>query len=162
VNTVRNIDEGRHFIKCRAATLETPTFGRADTATFPATGNGAVRIAYPLEFDVPASPSEMGALAAQSLGASAFRERLRDHEGVKACYCNEIQRKSEALTGRLVVQFVIDDDGKVVSTSALESTLDNAHLEVCVLEEMGKVRFPSFSGKSTTVVTYPFRFEPGH
>src|SRR5690606_2832369 len=115
-------------------------------------------IRFPFVFSPPA-PAPAAAIMAESVGASAFRTRLKHDEGVKACY-QEALARDEDLSGRLVVEFTIDARGNVAHAEQVESTLDDSALEACVIEAIGKISFPSYTGKDATVLRYPFMFRP--
>lgn len=73
-------------------------------------------------------------------------------------YCYEKQLLTDAtLAGRVSVQFVIEADGHVSSSSATGLHQDVAD---CVGKAISSIQFPKPSGGGTVTVTYPFNFQP--
>lgn len=74
--------------------------------------------------------------------------------------CYEDARKRDAsLTGKMLLEFAIDGDGRVVSSALGKgSTLVESGLTACVLGGVDELRFPA-SGKKATV-TYPIEMTP--
>jgi TonB family protein len=78
---------------------------------------------------------------------------------VLACYQRVLARDPD-LAGRVVVDFVIGQDGRVVRASAPRSTLPDATTIDCVVRAVMRSRFqPSFDGREQTM-TIPFHFVP--
>ena len=73
------------------------------------------------------------------------------------CYQRELQR-NPGLSGRVVLRFVIDRDGSVKLADIKESTLGNEAVEMCLIAEITRTRFPKPKGNGTAVVAYPFTF----
>lgn len=75
---------------------------------------------------------------------------------VKYCYEKELAQKPE-LAGRVTTRIKIDDTGTVSEATIASSTLGDANVEGCMLQQIRNWKFPA---KATTVI-YPFRFENG-
>lgn len=78
---------------------------------------------------------------------------------LRACY-RRAWLKDSSLEGKLVINLVIDPDGKVSSASAVaaKSTLHDAAVEGCVTRQILKLKFPAKGGAH---VNYPFVFTSG-
>jgi hypothetical protein len=75
---------------------------------------------------------------------------------VRACYQKELNRSPD-LAGKVIVTFVIGEDGTVKSaTIAAGSTLSDAAVTDCIRSNVLRLRFPPKGTRST--VTYPFLF----
>jgi hypothetical protein len=77
-----------------------------------------------------------------------------------ACYAKAAQRHPE-LRGRILVNFVVAEDGSVPYAASLEQGTDlpNNHVIDCVLRAFQSLHFPAPQG-GRAVVTYPLTFEP--
>lgn len=83
---------------------------------------------------------------------------VRAKQGLlRACYQKELNRQP-GLGGKLVINFVIANDGSVKSTRTDpgKSSLRHDGVESCVRTQITKLRFPA--GKGGGVVNYPFIF----
>jgi len=121
----------------------------------------SVKVSYPFSFEADSARSRPGAIAASSAALSTFRSRLRHAAGVKRCYRDTLEHgEDDGLSGRLIVEFVLDGDGHVAKLRAVESTLDNPKLVRCILSAMHKVGFPPSDRLDGVVVRYPFMFKP--
>lgn len=75
-------------------------------------------------------------------------------------YCYERQLSSNPnLYGKVGVRFIIGGSGAVESSRVFESSLKNATVEGCVVQKIGKWKFPTPKGGTQVVVTYPFMFK---
>ena len=103
------------------------------------------------------------------VGATAISGRLppeviqrivRQHLGrIRLCYENGLRSKPD-LAGRVVVRFVIGQDGAVSSAADGGSELPDAAVVSCVVRASQALSFPAPEGGIVTV-TYPFTFAPG-
>ncbi len=85
---------------------------------------------------------------------------VRDRVGaVEGCYQQGLTREP-ALAGRLVVKFVIDKDGSVLSATTKSSELGDAEVEACINGVIMGFGFPEPKGGGIVIVSYPFLFEP--
>ncbi len=80
---------------------------------------------------------------------------------VRACYDN-VQKKLPDLSGDLIIKFTLDAEGKVKSAEQdLEkSTIKNAEVAKCAVDELKTWTFPPSSRGMDTTVNYPFNFKP--
>jgi hypothetical protein len=105
-------------------------------------------------FVVPQSESgETGSLDAKEIG----RVLAANLGGIKYCYERQL-RDSPDLAGKLVVEFTIDQAGKVENPRVLSSTLDDDRVVRCLLTKVSWLKFPPPRGGKVTV-SYPFVFE---
>ncbi len=75
-------------------------------------------------------------------------------------YCYERQLSAQPdLYGKVAVKFTISGSGAVEVQRVGESTLKNATVEGCILQKVGKWKFPTPEGGTKVLVTYPFLFK---
>jgi hypothetical protein len=86
-----------------------------------------------------------------------IRRVVRHHlNEVKFCYEKELLKRPD-LDGRVVTTFMIATDGRVASSSIMQSTMNNAAVEGCIAGAIRRWEFPRQSG-GAALVTYPFAF----
>lgn len=76
---------------------------------------------------------------------------------IKYCYDRELPAKPK-LHGKLVVQFVIESDGRVSTAKMHSSSMKDASVESCVADRFKKIRFPQPKGGGIVSVKYPLVF----
>lgn len=85
---------------------------------------------------------------------------VKAHVGdIKACYEDALKEDSE-LKGKLVIEFTVGSDGKVISTRKVESNMKSAKMEGCVLGKAKTWPFPKPKGVGNVVFPYPFDLTP--
>jgi|GEM_PF-6205200 len=87
--------------------------------------------------------------------ANVVRNRLGS---VKECYERQL-KKSPQLSGKIVIRFTIDEEGRVSQALVEENTLQDETVSGCVVSRFQRFRFPKPSGGAVTV-SYPFIFTP--
>ena len=75
----------------------------------------------------------------------------------KYCYERELT-KDPNLYGKVTVTFTIAGNGRVSEASVIQTTMNNANVEECVLRVVRRIRFPTPKGGGEVIVTYPFMF----
>lgn len=75
---------------------------------------------------------------------------------ITRCYELELATDPE-LTGMLKTQWMIGLDGAVQLARIIETDMDNAALESCILSELVRMQFDHPNG-GVVLVTYPFHF----
>lgn len=79
---------------------------------------------------------------------------------VKVTY-ERILKLNPNLSGKLTVRFTIEEDGSVSNVEIVESTVNSPELEREIERKVARWTFdPLAAGSGTTVVTYPFIFQP--
>jgi Ca-activated chloride channel family protein len=81
----------------------------------------------------------------------------RNQNPIRYCYQRELT-KDPTLTGKVVVKFVVSEDGLVSTASIKSSTLGNSAVETCVVRLFLRMRFPANPGGGIVVASYPFVF----
>jgi hypothetical protein len=76
---------------------------------------------------------------------------------IKYCYEKELNGHAD-LDGKLVISWLIAQDGSVATTSILQNTLVDGAVGDCVSRVIARLKFPSPRGGGTVAVTYPFVF----
>jgi hypothetical protein len=108
------------------------------------------------DIDVVREPPDV----AGTLDPEIIRRIVRDHAGaVRYCYERELVR-SPSLYGKIVMKWVINAEGKVVSAQASDSQMKNANVESCLSTRIRTWQFPAPRGGGVVVVNYPFIFKP--
>jgi len=108
---------------------------------------------------MPAVPSEnsVNPLAPNSLKQEQITAVINRNIGrIKFCYDSQL-RRNPGLTGKVIMNFVIQPDGSVNSVMAKTAKFKGSYLEQCVRESMMTWRFPRFNGDAIDV-DYPFVF----
>lgn len=85
-----------------------------------------------------------------------IRSRMNEF---KYCYERQLVRAPD-LSGRVVMSFVINKDGKVVVAGAKEATMRSPEVLDCLGKAMGRLSFPQPEGAGLVQVSYPFLFQP--
>jgi len=98
------------------------------------------------------------AVVTGSLSREIIRRYIRRHiNQVRYCYERELTRHP-ALSGRVVVEFIIGPTGAVTSASVGSTTLGNTDAEQCVARAVQRIAFPQPEGGGVVSVRYPFEF----
>jgi hypothetical protein len=107
------------------------------------------------------SPDSVKASVEGSLDKEQVREVVRKHIGdVRACY-NEGLLEDPELEGRVIVDFVIGEKGKVVESAIDDRTdLPDRKTSRCIVDAVSSWKFPA-PAEGEVVVTYPFALSPG-
>lgn len=75
-------------------------------------------------------------------------------------YCYERQLSARPdLFGKVSVRFTIGPSGQVESQAISDTSLKDKLVESCILQRVGKWKFPSPDGGTKVLVTYPFLFK---
>jgi outer membrane biosynthesis protein TonB len=136
-------------------------------------GGGIVIVSYPFNFtagDASATPRpssaagvshDSGATVKGSLDKEIIRQVIGSHiPAVRACYEAELSANAD-LKGRIVYQFTIAADGRVIASALQSSTMKNGKVEDCVRREIRNWVFPKPIGGGIVIVSYPFNFTAG-
>ena len=110
----------------------------------------------------PLPTLRMGATTVNGrLPAEVIQRIVRQNFGrFRLCYENAL-RETPDLAGSVVIDFVIDPQGRVTSSKvSTESTLPDAGMRSCVARGMGNLSFPQPEG-GVVKVTYPVTFALG-
>ena len=129
--------------------LGTGGFGRADLP--PPTPSGAA-LAPGLHVG---EPIILGALDKALVDAGVARVA----EQLAAC-TEGLRAEDAAATGKVVVKFVIDQQGKVTTANTKASTLGHAGTEDCLNAELLKAGFEAPVGGGIAIVSYPLVIVP--
>ena len=93
-----------------------------------------------------------------SLDKRIIQKITYQHSGeLSACYLRELQKMS-GLKGRVVAAWTISPQGDVTKSSIKESSMNNQHVEACIINSIRFWRFPKPNDGSTVEVEYPFEF----
>lgn len=81
-----------------------------------------------------------------------------DLSGLRSCYEKEL-KKDQFLQGKVVVGFVIDQDGQVAKANISSSEIDNKRVKRCIVGRVRRLKFAKPEGGSVQVA-YPLNFKP--
>jgi TonB family protein len=91
-----------------------------------------------------------------SLSREVIRRVIRRHiNEVRFCYEQELAQRPD-LSGRVTVSFIISATGAVQTASVMQTTLNNARVEGCVVQAVRRWTFPAPDGGGVVGVNYPF------
>jgi hypothetical protein len=94
------------------------------------------------------------------LGPEEIHDVVLAHlAGLRSCYDQGMARKPN-LNGGLTMAWKIAANGNVVEATVATSSLDDAIVEQCVVDQVRSWQFPSSSAPST--VNWPFKFGLTH
>ena len=97
--------------------------------------------------------------AAVPLTLETIRDVVHEHRAqVRQCYESSAARKKN-LAGKVVVHFVISDEGKISEASVKEASLDDEGLKTCVVTAVKSWRFPK-PKHGPVAINFPFQFGP--
>ncbi len=77
---------------------------------------------------------------------------------IKSCYEEELL-KNYNLYGKIEIIFIIDNDGTVPVAKVSKTSIHDKNVEVCVKDQIKKVRFPAPGGDGVIIVNYHFVFK---
>jgi len=98
-------------------------------------------------------------LSAEPLTLDVIRDVVHEHRAkLKKCYESSASGKKNAAV-KLVVRFVIGDDGKVGEAAIRESTVEDDALKTCVVTEVKSWKFPK-PKHGPAAINFPFTFGP--
>lgn len=138
--------------QCDTAPAQTPAAPEAVPAAAPA----PAATPAPAPAATPVSMNVEG-----SLDKDIIRRIVRAHIGeVRYCY-NEGLSEDPELSGRVVIEFDVGEDGTVVESKVASTDLEDDDVPECIAEAAARWRFPRLEGGETTTITYPFVLEPG-
>ncbi len=113
----------------------------------------------PLGSPEPPVGEDAPSLAMGSLEPAAIRRAIQGvMRRVRLCYEKQLAKRP-TLSGKLVVGFTIQADGRVAGARADES-MGDAEVDRCVVGALASIRFPRPRG-GVVSVRYPFIFQPG-
>lgn len=94
-----------------------------------------------------------------SLPKQVVQKTIRGHiNEVNTCYERALS-KTPKLTGRVLINMVINDKGTIYVASLFSSELDNPIVEKCIVTAVKSWTFPPPPGGGMVIVKYPFIFK---
>lgn len=85
-----------------------------------------------------------------------IRVHLND---IRHCYEKLLQKAPEA-SGKIKMNFIINQSGRVSSTKVESSTIDDYAMKGCLSDAIKRWQFPKPRGANSVTVNYPFTFNP--
>jgi hypothetical protein len=104
---------------------------------------------------VPGPPVVDGPLDKEIIQRVVRRHRRE----ISYCYESQLQQNPR-LEGRIVVNFKIASNGRVVAAMTKSTTMNNRRVESCIANKIRHWNFPAPSTTGLVSVNYPFRFTP--
>lgn len=77
---------------------------------------------------------------------------------IKFCYERELT-KNPNLYGKVTITFTIGGNGRISEAQVMQTTMNNANVEECILRVIRRIIFPQPKGGGQVIVTYPFLFQ---
>lgn len=117
------------------------------------------------EGEAPAPPSggvhdPSAAVVLGAIDKDSIDRVVKKHiNAIRYCYQRQLQARPD-LAGKVVIKFVIGQDGTVTSQETKTSTLKSPAVEDCVLGRFARMTFPEPRGGGIVIVSYPFLFSP--
>lgn len=135
--------------------------GAADIGEVSAGGGGQVETARkgPAKISSRVKADDISGVDGQidkKIVAKTIRRRQR---AFQQCYENALKSNSK-LAGKLMVEFVIGDDGRVKAADVVRDDVGSAEVSKCVLNLVKRLRFPQPDDGEVTI-TNSFVFQPG-
>ncbi len=138
--------------------------------SFPAPEVGPMALRYPFVFKLAEGGGEPGPTAKVrvakgssegGLDRDIIRRIVRAHiDEVRACY-NDGLGRDPGLEGRVVTEFKIDGEGRVMGPPRIATSVGDVEVDTCVAGAVEGWRFPKPRGGGEVLVTYPFVLSPG-
>jgi Ca-activated chloride channel family protein len=128
-------------------------------------GMGAPSVRYPMALSGSVQAAPMVAAAASvvtgTLNAEAIRAVVRRNIAQLRTAYERALRARPDVRGRVVVRFVIGQDGRVLGAEVTQNTTGEDSLGTDLAAAVRTWLFPSLPPESgTVIVSYPFQFEP--
>ncbi len=117
----------------------------------------------PQQSQVPAPPSQPGVHFAMPVvgpgldGELVRRVFMRNKAQLTYCYQKALQVNPN-LAGKVVLKFVISEEGAVKTSEIAHSTISSPDVEQCVLARSRSWQYPKPDGEGSVPVTYPLDF----
>jgi hypothetical protein len=93
-----------------------------------------------------------------ALDRNVIRRVVRERQGaIRTCYEQQL-RSHPGLSGRIDVEFAIEQTGEVGSCQTVRDTLSTSAVADCVCAQIRRWRFPPHEAERPVTVTYPFTF----
>jgi outer membrane biosynthesis protein TonB len=103
---------------------------------------------------------EHGLAVAGGLKRASVESRvLAKMDKIAACYRKQV-RKDPELEGRLVIQWLVNEDGDVKNCTVPHDTMNNRALERCIMSKIKVINFPKPKGDEGAQVAFSFLFKP--
>jgi outer membrane biosynthesis protein TonB len=98
---------------------------------------------------------------ASSIDKELIRRIVRQNiDDVRGCYETALASDPD-VSGKVVIQFVIDADGTIDSSTVTSNNTGDVALGDCIANRVLRWTFPTFPGGSKVTINYPFVLEPG-
>jgi len=129
------------------------TIGVGSYGTFGRAGGAIGSTARP---SIRASASEV----LGGLGREVIRRVIRRQlAAIRDCYARRLATHPD-LAGRVVVEFVVNEEGAVERAAVVQSGLGDDTAEQCIVGVVSHLTFPTADGGGSVTVRYPFVFTP--
>lgn len=129
---------------------------------FPKAVGGVVEVTYPFVFG-EAIVEEVPAETVKKVPGSLPNDVVRDtvmKKGSQFKQCFDTQKaKLPELAGKVITEFLVEQDGSVSEAKVTETTLKNADAEACILATVKSLSFRKPDGETGVRITFPFNFQ---
>ncbi len=90
---------------------------------------------------------------------SSIRKVVKARKGILYFLYRKALRANPTLKGKVIIEFIITEDGKVTQVKIISSTLHDSKFEHEILRRIRLWKFPPLPGSGNTIVVYPLEFE---
>ncbi len=142
---------------------DSPASETPETQASPSTEGSATAPSDPV---AAADPAATASATTRSAKDTRGKEQIQqvmaaNRDKVRACY-DAALAQNPGIKGALVVDFLIDPNGKVKQAEVnwSESDLHIPELDTCAVDAVRAIQFPASSRGLESKVTYPFNFNP--
>ncbi len=117
-------------------------------------GTGGIGTKGNVDIDVGGQEAEF----VGSIDKEAIRRIIQANKNsIRACYERSLQRKPD-LYGKLVLEWDIEEQGRVTRTSVKSNTLGDSQVANCIMGRIKELKFPEPPPDTVGRVTFPFVF----
>lgn len=117
-------------------------------------GSGGIGTKGSVDIDVGGQEAEF----VGTIDREAIRKRIQENRNaIRSCYERSLQRKPD-LYGKLVLEWDIEEKGKVGRAVVKSNSLGDDEVAQCILNRIRSLRFPDPPADTTARVSYPFVF----
>jgi hypothetical protein len=100
-------------------------------------------------------------LMAQGMDGKPYKAKMKQNIHLfQSCFTEALKLDSQ-LSGKVVLDWDVDDKGKVVRAAVKKSEIEDYVMEKCLIEKLKSLSFPPASKGLVATVQYPLVFSSG-
>lgn len=113
---------------------------------------------FTLALAMPQASAKSGSLHGKT--QASVQKIITDHQKeFYSCYQNSLKSRPQ-LQGRVTLQFELDSQGKILRSEIIRTSLQDPKTELCIIDQLKRLKFPGAPTGLTLVVEHVFRFSP--